>query len=95
MTFACYLCYNIHMAKYQRDAAEAARRLREWRRLQAVTQEELAVICRVSRMTVIRWEDPGSDYSPGLTHMIRIGRALPTSLAYEMARPPEDEHAGS
>ena len=80
--------------KFQRDAAEAARRLREWRRLNAITQEELAALCRVSRMTVIRWEDPGNEYSPGLTHLIRIGRALPTSLAYEMARAPkEDENA--
>ena len=77
--------------KYQQDAALAAQRLRRWRHLHAMTQEEMAALCGVSRMTVIRWEDPGCDYSPGITHLIRIGRKLQTSLAYELARPPEED----
>lgn len=93
MTFACYLCYTVHMGRrglYQRDAVTAARRLREWRRLKAITQEELAAVCRVSRMTVIRWEDPGCEYSPGLTHLIRINRAWPNEMIHRLARPPEE-----
>lgn len=69
----------------------AAQRLREWRRLRAITQEELAKICRVSRMTVIRWEDPGCDYSPGLTHLIRIGRVWPNEMIHYLGAPPRED----
>ena len=89
MTFPCDICYTVYMgrgAKYDPDAKLAAERLRSWRMEYGVTQEELAAICKVSRGTVIRWEDPGSEYSPGITHLIRIGRQLPNLPTYGLVR---------
>lgn len=77
--------------KYDLDAAKAALALRAWRRMAGITQAELAAICGVCRATVVRWEDPGCDYSPGTTHLRRIQRATRADLLYLVQKLEGDE----
>ena len=58
--------------RYDPDCLTAAAGLRRWRREAELTQEQLARCCGVHRSTVIRWEDPGCDASPGVVHLLRL-----------------------
>ena len=58
--------------RYDEDCVKAAQGLRKWRRAADLTQDQLAKCCGVHRSTVIRWEDPGNDSSPGVVHLLRL-----------------------
>ena len=58
--------------KYDPDCMKAAVGLRNWRRAAGLTQEQVARCCVVHRSTVIRWEDPGCESSPGTVHVMRL-----------------------
>lgn len=58
--------------RYDQDCVTAAQGLRNWRREAGLTQLQLAQACGVHRSTVIRWEDPGNDNSPGIVHLLRL-----------------------
>lgn len=60
---------------YERNRFIAAEGLRRWRREAEMTQAELATACGVCRKTVIRWEDPLTDHSPGIVHLLRLCEA--------------------
>lgn len=54
----------------------AARRLRLWRRVEEISQAQLAEACRVSRSTVRRWERDDSPSAPTVAQMILAAQAV-------------------
>lgn len=82
------------MRRYDRDAAVASDGLRCWRREAGLKQTDVAQLCGVSRSTVMRWEDPGNDTSPGVVHLMRLCAgtgAIPEYLFMRLTRPERGE----
>lgn len=80
--------------RYDPDSLTAAEGLRRWRREADMTQEQLARCCGVHRSTVIRWEDPGCDSSPGVVHLLRLCAAtgaIPEYLYRRLTRRAADD----
>lgn len=80
--------------RYDPECLQAADGLRQWRREAGMTQEQVAQCCGVHRSTVIRWEDPGNENSPGVVHLLRLCAstgAIPEYLYRRLTRREPDD----
>ena len=80
--------------RYDPDCRQAADGCRKWRREAELTQEQVAQLCGVHRSTVIRWEDPGCESSPGVVHLLRLCAgtgAIPEYLYRRLTRRGADD----
>lgn len=59
-------------------------KIRDFRKKESLTQEELAEKVGVSLMTVRRWEDNNSSRTPKLNDIPKLAEALKTTISYLM-----------
>ena len=68
-------------AKYELEYRQLGLKIAYYRKLQGMTQEELAEACELSAGYVSQLEGPGSYFCPSLKTLFKIAEALGTTVS--------------